>query len=152
MTTAQQPDPFGTMPAALKGPSGPRAGFWLRFAAFFLDLFLLLIPYYGLVAAIGRPTAKTLMLILGTAYFALLESSPSGQTLGKKAAGLRVIDVRTGANITPVRALVRTLGRWVSFFVIGLGYLWMLWDPEKQTWHDKMGRAVVVPVRAYPIG
>jgi uncharacterized RDD family membrane protein YckC len=26
-----------------------------------------------------------------------------------------------------------------------LGYLWMLWDSEKQTWHDKAANAVVVP-------
>ncbi|MFM8387932.1 MAG: RDD family protein, partial [Actinomycetota bacterium] len=24
-----------------------------------------------------------------------------------------------------------------------LGYLWMLWDSEKQTWHDKMVSSVV---------
>ena len=29
----------------------------------------------------------------------------------------------------------------VSAVVLLLGYLWMLWDPEKQTWHDKVGRA-----------
>jgi uncharacterized RDD family membrane protein YckC len=152
MTTAQQPDPFGTMPVALKGPSGPRAGFWLRFAAFFLDLFILLVPYIALVVVVGAPAAKTLMLFVATAYFALLESSPGGQTLGEKAAGIRVIDLHTGGSISVGRSLIRTLGRWVSFFVFGLGYLWMLWDPEKQTWHDKMGGAVMVPVRAYPIG
>jgi uncharacterized RDD family membrane protein YckC len=152
MTTAQQPDPFGTMPVPLKGPSGPRAGFWIRFAAFFLDLFALLVPYIALIVAFGTPAAKTLMLFVATAYFALLESSRSGQTLGEKAAGIRLIDLNTAESITPGRSLIRTLGRWVSFFVFGLGYLWMLWDPEKQTWHDKMGGAVMVPVRAYPIG
>ena len=25
-----------------------------------------------------------------------------------------------------------------------LGYFWMLWDREKQTWHDKMAGSVVV--------
>ena len=35
--------------------------------------------------------------------------------------------------------------------VICLGYLWMLWDPEKQTWHDKMAGSVVVPVANYPV-
>jgi uncharacterized RDD family membrane protein YckC len=32
-----------------------------------------------------------------------------------------------------------------------LGYLWMLWDKERQTWHDKFANSVVVPVSAYPI-
>jgi uncharacterized RDD family membrane protein YckC len=33
----------------------------------------------------------------------------------------------------------------VSAIVFLLGYLWMLWDPEKQTWHDKAAGSVVVP-------
>ena len=151
MTTAQQPDPFGMMPVALVGPAGPRAGFWLRFAAFFIDVFLLLIPYYGLVAAVGAPSAKTLELFLATAYFAVLVSRPNGQTLGMKASGIRVIDRSIGGNISFGRALIRAAVLWVSSFLV-LGCLWMLWDPEKQTWHDKIARTVVVPVSAYPIG
>jgi uncharacterized RDD family membrane protein YckC len=34
---------------------------------------------------------------------------------------------------------------WSAFFFY-IGYLWMLWDREKQTWHDKVARSVVVPV------
>ena len=32
-----------------------------------------------------------------------------------------------------------------------IGYLWMLWDKEKQCWHDKAANDVVVPVSAYPV-
>ena len=32
-----------------------------------------------------------------------------------------------------------------------LGYFWMLWDREKQTWHDKFANDVVVPTSAYPV-
>jgi uncharacterized RDD family membrane protein YckC len=32
-----------------------------------------------------------------------------------------------------------------SHFVFLLGYSWMLWDSEKQTWHDKAANSVVVP-------
>ena len=32
-----------------------------------------------------------------------------------------------------------------------LGYFWMLWDGEKQTWHDKLATTVVVPVAYYPV-
>ena len=34
---------------------------------------------------------------------------------------------------------------------IFLGFFWMLWDKEKQCWHDKFASDVVVPVSAYPI-
>ena len=41
--------------------------------------------------------------------------------------------------------------RIVSGFVCLLGYLWMLWDRERQTWHDKVANTVVVPTSAYPV-
>jgi uncharacterized RDD family membrane protein YckC len=28
--------------------------------------------------------------------------------------------------------------------VFCLGFLWMLWDPNKQTWHDKVAQTYVV--------
>jgi uncharacterized RDD family membrane protein YckC len=27
----------------------------------------------------------------------------------------------------------------------------MLWDPERQTWHDKAAKTFVVPVSEYPV-
>ncbi len=33
-----------------------------------------------------------------------------------------------------------------------IGYLWMLWDREKQTWHDKVASAYVVPADAVATG
>ena len=42
-------------------------------------------------------------------------------------------------------------GRWVSAIACLLGYFWMLWDKEMQTWHDKFATDVVVPVSSYPV-
>ena len=39
----------------------------------------------------------------------------------------------------------------VSGLACGLGYLWMLWDPQRQTWHDKAAGTYVVRVSAYPV-
>ena len=83
-------------------------------------------------------------LLLGLAYYAYLEGSPSGQTVGKRAMSIRVIDFAGGGPIGPGRALIRYLGRIVSAIPCGLGFFWMLWDPEKQTWHDKVVSSVVV--------
>jgi len=57
----------------------------------------------------------------------------------------------TGGSIGYSRALARWLVRIVSFCALFIGYLWMLWDPERQCWHDKAARDVVVPVTAYPV-
>jgi uncharacterized RDD family membrane protein YckC len=150
MTTTQQSDPFG--PPQAKGPSGPRAGFWIRWAASLLDGVILAVPYVVLIVVIRSGAAFALFLVISAAYYSLQEGGPSGQTLGKKALGIRVIDFATGGPIGYGRGFIRWIGRTVSAVVFFLGYLWMLWDREKQAWHDKMANDVVVPVSAYPLG
>ena len=94
--------------------------------------------------------ANGLGTLLGLAYYTYFEGS-SGQTPGKKALGIRVIDFSGGGPIGYGRALIRYLGRIVSAIVLLLGYFWMIWDKEKQTWHDKFANSVVVPEAAYPV-
>lgn len=119
------------------------AGFGARSAGWVIDgilLFVLAIPFGGL----GLLQLMAFNLALRVAYFVWLEGGASGQTLGKRLAGIRVADAVTGGSIGRGRALVRHVGRWFSYFVCGLGFLWMLWDPQKQTWHDKMASSVVL--------
>jgi len=41
---------------------------------------------------------------------------------------------------------------WLVVGVLGLGFLWIVWDPERQAWHDRVAGTYVVKVpRAYPI-
>ena len=57
---------------------------------------------------------------------------------------VRVLDAETGAFIGKGRAAKRIVMSWVSAVALFVGYLWMIWDPQKQTWHDKVARSVVV--------
>ena len=50
----------------------------------------------------------------------------------------------TSLNFRTSRGIGRYLVRLVSTFVCGLGYLWMLWDSKKQTWHDKVITTIMV--------
>jgi uncharacterized RDD family membrane protein YckC len=69
----------------------------------------------------------------------------TGQTIGKKATNVRVVDATSGAPIGNGRALGRFLfAAFISGNICALGYLWALWDPRKQTWHDKVVSSVVV--------
>jgi uncharacterized RDD family membrane protein YckC len=131
-------------------PSGPRAGFWRRFAAALIDGIIVGVIYGILTAILGGAAAYGLAILVSGAYFTYFEGSENGQTPGKMALGIRVIDFGAGGSIGYGRAFIRWIGRIVSYLPILLGYLWMLWDNERQTWHDKFANAVVVPVSAYP--
>jgi uncharacterized RDD family membrane protein YckC len=140
------------------GASGPRATFGQRFGATIVDGIVIAIPGVVLLVAGGTSNSTGLVVIayvwwiFGTMlYQAILEGGPTGQTIGKRVANIRVIDARTGGPIGFWRGLLRAVGRIVSGWLCYLGYLWMLWDSEKQTWHDKMANDYVVPVSAYPV-
>jgi uncharacterized RDD family membrane protein YckC len=67
-----------------------------------------------------------------------------GQTVGKMFLGLRVLGP-DGRNPGFWRTVLRDgLGKPVSAVVLCLGYLWMLWDGEQQTWHDKIAGTRVI--------
>lgn len=132
-------------------PTGSRATFGVRLVAALIDGIL-----FGIVGSIlrglfGIVLGLALQTLLGLAYYAYLEGSPSGQTLGKRAMNIRVVDFDGGRSIGQSRALIRYVGRIISAIPCLLGYFWMLWDPEKQTWHDKIAASVVVPTADYPV-
>ena len=145
------PPPETAGPPATGGASGPRAGFWRRFAGAFIDGILLSIVSRILEAATSRGAGAGIGLLISAAYFTILIGSTRGQTLGQMALGIRVIDFNTGGPIGYGRAFIRWLVSIISAIVLFLGYLWMLWDKEKQCWHDKAANDVVVPVQYYPV-
>jgi uncharacterized RDD family membrane protein YckC len=129
---------------------GPRAGFWRRFAAAVIDGIVVGIPA-GILEAALHGIGYVLAIVIGVGYYAWLEGSASGQTVGKRGMGIRVYDLRNGGSIGTGRAIGRYFARILSAIPIFLGYFWMLWDGERQTWHDKLVGSVVVPVSAYPV-
>src|SRR5438552_8123546 len=140
----------GTYGGTGVGPSGPRASFGVRLVAAIIDGVIVFVvgSVIGLILGGG---GRGLGLLPALAYFTYFEGTSSGQTVGKRAMNIRVVDFNTGTTIGHGRAAIRWVFRLVSGFVCLLGYLWMLWDKEKQTWHDKVSGAVVVPTDAYPV-
>ncbi len=67
-----------------------------------------------------------------------------GQSWGHKTVGIKIVDVRTHTSISAGRVFGRQICRIFSQFFCLLGYFWMLWDKQKQTWHDKMVNTIVV--------
>ena len=120
-----------------------RAGFWRRFAASLIDGLVIWIVAVIAFVVVGK--AGYAVYLLGQiAYFTYFHGS-TGQTPGDAALSIRVVDKGTGRPIGYGRAFVRWLVSIVSSWVLLLGFLWMLWDSEKQCWHDKAANDVVVP-------
>ena len=120
------------------------AGFWRRFAASFIDGLVLGVVNCILRAVLGY-TGEGIGILIGFGYYTYFHGS-TGQTPGDAVLGIRVLDIDDGTVIGYQRALVRALVSVVSGIVILLGYLWMLWDPRKQTWHDKAAGSLPVHV------
>jgi uncharacterized RDD family membrane protein YckC len=150
MTITQQPHPFATAQASVGPASCPRAGFWRRCGAQLLDSIAINICSLPLAFFNNSWLSSAGFVIVYAAYYTSQEGGPNGQTPGKMALRIRVSDIASDASIGYHRAFIRCVGRIVSAIVFLLGYLWMLWDNEKQTWHDKMARSAVVTVSSYP--
>ena len=152
---ASPPQPAASGPpgayAGASGPSGPRANFGQRLLASLVDSVLLGILGSLIRALMDDQVASFINFLIGLAYIVYLEGSTSGQTVGKKLLNIRVVDFDTGGPIGYGRAAIRYVGRILSAIPCLLGYFWMLWDKERQTWHDKLSTSVVVPTSAYPV-
>ncbi len=69
-----------------------------------------------------------------------------GQTLGMRAWRLRVVR-NDGGSLTFKDALVRYLAAILSLLALGLGFLWVLVDPDKLSWHDRISKTRLVIVK-----
>ena len=69
-----------------------------------------------------------------------------GASIGKLVMKIRVIEIKTVQNPNVLSALNRAIFRVVSELLFYLGYLWAVFDPARQAWHDKTAKTLVVNV------
>ena len=124
----------------------PHASFRDRVAAGVLDLILVVLAYQ-LLDRFPRPNAFFLLLLAYNIGFWTWK----GTTVGGIICQLRVVRV-DGTPPRFVDALVRGLAAIFSLAVVGLGMFWILRDPERQAWHDRIAGTYVVKVpRNWPL-
>lgn len=145
----------------------PRAGFGMRFVAHICDglnSLVVAIPFQIIGMLVSQPNntsdadgfarfpgyesaASGLISILGTVATLFVLAYWTGTRGGspmRVRLGVLVLDENDGSYIGTKRAVYRGLMSYVSQVALLLGYLWMLWDPKRQTWHDKVAKSVVV--------
>jgi len=67
-----------------------------------------------------------------------------GATIGKFVAKIKVIDFDNYGKISLVNSAIRSAGRIVSEAVFYIGFLVANYTESKQTFHDKIGKSLVV--------
>lgn len=133
-----------------------QAGFGLRYGAWMFDFLITLIAimvFTFVVTAASRRSVvgsnTDLLIVAGLTVllfvlnFVVLAGTGS-QTAGMRILGIYIVRV-DGRPFTMRQALLRHLiGYPLSTAALFLGFLWMLWDPRQQGWHDKLARTIVV--------
>jgi uncharacterized RDD family membrane protein YckC len=117
------------------------ASFWRRLGGLAVDAILLLPVPFVLSPLLSEGAATTIESVIGFSYCVVGISW--GGTIGMRLISLRVVTA-DGARPGLGRALLRNVFSCVSLLVFGLGFLWMLWDAKRQTWHDKLAGTFVV--------
>ncbi|HEY6167209.1 MAG TPA: RDD family protein [Verrucomicrobiae bacterium] len=126
----------------------PRGTFGIRLAAFLLD-FMLVMVTCGILGLINHHGPGMFFSIFIAYRIALW--TWRGTSIGGLVCNLRVVRV-DGKPLRFADALVRGLSSIFSVMVFGLGFLWVIWDREKQAWHDKIAGTYVVRVpRSSPL-
>lgn len=126
-----------------------------RFAAFCIDsvLAMLLISpiiHFTIQLASGQTlTAKTLLIysmieLVFVAAICIIFWLTRSATPGKIFVKAIIRDANTLDKPTTRQLIIRYLGYYVSILSLGLGFLWIIWDNRKQSFHDKMANTVVI--------
>lgn len=130
-------------------------GFWARVGATLIDSLLivaitspLLFFVYGAnyflsEASVRGPANILISYVLPTlaviVFWHLKQATP-----GKMVLGAKIVDVKTGLPPTTGKLVIRYFAYIISMIPLGLGYLWVAFDPKKQAWHDKLAGTVIV--------
>jgi uncharacterized RDD family membrane protein YckC len=80
-------------------------------------------------------------LLVALAYFAGMWAW-KGTTVGGIVLNLKVVRL-DDQPVTFAVGLVRSLAAALSVVVFFLGFLWIIFDRDKQSWHDKIAGTVV---------
>ncbi|MYK97503.1 MAG: RDD family protein [Gemmatimonadetes bacterium] len=127
------------------------AGHLQRIGAFAIDLAILTAAGAGIALAaeflaggsdpVTIPLLSAFQLLMPWFYYAAMESSAKGATIGKMILGIRVADAE-GYTPTFGRAALRAIPKCIP--VLWPGYLAAVFTQRRQAFHDLIARTLVV--------
>lgn len=139
------------------------SGFWVRGAGYIIDGFIvgLLVMVIGMpisvivsmitaligssiLAAIGQMFSSLIGLAIAWGYFIFMTHQYQA-TLGKMAIGVKVLTDDGTNKLTLGKVVLReTIGKFVSSFIFGIGYIVAAFTKKKQGLHDFIASSSVV--------
>lgn len=132
------------------------ADFGTRFIAHFIDALILFVAN-SFIAVLLQLKVDDIVIdfgsfvifrhpiffLSGLLYFVLLESSKTQATIGKKIMKIVVVDAN-GERLSILKSFVRNISKILSFAILFIGYLMVVFDKKKQALHDKIAKTYLL--------
>ncbi len=125
-----------------------------RIKAFITDMFMIYVPILYIITYVvlgGKDDFQSSdmapfigVLLYGIIYVAFLWKS--GQTPGKKAYEIKVVDAKTYGKITLSQAILRFIGFLFSATIL-VGFILPFYRKDKRSLHDLIANTVVLAVK-----
>jgi uncharacterized RDD family membrane protein YckC len=151
--SAQGPPAYGVYPGhAVPAHRPPMYGHrelatWMRrVSAWVLDAFIFGFASSLIIDGLGASprSSRAVELVAGLVIGFL--NGAYGQTPGKRIVGIKVLRHEDGKVLGGFMGMVRQIMHLLDVASLLVGYLWPLWDTERQTFADKVMATVVVRV------
>lgn len=129
-----------SLPLIISAATLPRAGFWPRLLATLLDAVVVSLTL-GLLHRVWPGLGGVFPFWL--AVYCISLWATKGATIGGIICGLKVVRL-DDRPVTWSVAGVRGLSAFLSLAIAGLGFIWVAFDDDKQSWHDKIAGTTIV--------
>ena len=132
-------------------------GFIDSILLFFLQFFLYelfaeggFFPYWmdesgwSLFGGLGNPALDGIWYVITYTYLIGFLASSWQATPGMRVFKIKIINQRNGGKISLLTSILRSLYQSVSFIVLLLGYITILFNEKRQGWHDKWAKTYII--------
>ena len=136
--SSSAPPPRPARVSAAVAATLPKADFIVRMGALLIDAILVAV----LLNVIHSDHEAQLIAL---AVYGAIMWKVKGTTIGGIVFGIQVVRA-DGRPVDWSTAIVRALSCFLSLVVVGLGFIWIAFDDQRQGWHDKIAGTVVVRV------